>query len=228
MMGSPVTEVDRYRIYKEGEKPQVTIPDFYASKYPITQAQREVVMGKRINESTFTGEKRPVVNVSGLRAFLFSRKLSEKTGKKYRLLSKAEWEYACRADTTASFESNFFIETIVEVNPQGYYPDLDAPQGLHRQIKDVGSFWPNAFGLYDMHGKVAEWCGINFDDTEQGAPTGGILSLSIRMHLESINHTDSDRFNRILYLCHSPYWEGIDSSLIEGFRVAVSSYSSPS
>jgi formylglycine-generating enzyme required for sulfatase activity len=228
MMGSPVTEGDRYRVYEEGGKPQVTIPAFYASKYPITQAQWEAVMGKRINESSFTGEKRPVENVSGLWALKFSRKLSEKTGKKYRLPSKAEWEYACRAGTTASFDGDFFMETIIEVNRKGNHPDLDAPQGLHRQIKDVGSFGPNAFGLYDMHGKVAEWCGINLGDTDKGAPTGGILPLSIRMNLESIQHTDYDRFNRILYLCHSPYREGIGSSLIEGFRVAMSSYSSPS
>lgn len=224
----PVTEVDRYRVYPEGEKPEVTIPAFYASKYPITQAQWEAVMGKRINESSFTAEKHPVENVSWHWALKFIRKLSEKTGKKYRFLSTAEWEYACRAGTTASFDGDFFMETIIEVNRKGNHPDFDAPQGLHRQIKDVGSFGPNAFGLYDMHGEVAEWCGINRGDTDKGAPTGGILPLLVRMHLESINQTDYAHHNRILYLCHSPYREGIGSSLIEGFRVAMSSYSSPS
>lgn len=228
MVDSPVTEVDRYRVYPEGEKPEVPIPAFYASKYPITQAQWEAVMGKRINESSFTGEKLPVENVSWRWALKFIRKLSEKTGKKYRFLSTAEWEYACRAGTTASFDGDFFRETIIEVNSKGNHPDLDAPQGLHRQIKDVGSFGPNAFGLYDMHGKVAEWCGINLRDTDKGAPTGGFLPLLVRMHLESLQQTDYDHFNRILYLCHSPYREGIGSSLIEGFRVAMSSYSSPS
>jgi formylglycine-generating enzyme required for sulfatase activity len=228
MRDSPVTEGDRYRVYKEGEKSQVIIPAFFASKYPITQAQWEAVMGKRINESSFTGEKLPVENVPRRWALKFIKKLSEKTGKKYRFLSQAEWEYACRAGTTASFDDHFFMKTIIEFNSKGNHPDLDAPQGLHRQIKDVGSFGPNAFGLYDMHGKVAEWCGINLRDTDQGPPTGGILPLIVRMHLESINQTDSDRHDRILYLCHSPYWEGIGSSLIEGFRVAMSSYSSPS
>ncbi|HSF76356.1 MAG TPA: formylglycine-generating enzyme family protein [Microcoleus sp.] len=228
MVESPVTEVDRYRVYSEGEKPQVTIPAFYASKYPITQAQWEAVMGNGTNQSSFTGEKHPVENVSWLNAIRFSRKLSQKTSKKYRLLSKAEWEYACRAGTTASFDGDFFMQTIIEVNSEGNHLDLDAPQGLHRQIKDVGSFGPNAFGLYDMHGQVAEWCGINWGDTDKGAPTGGILPLLVRMNLESIQHTDYDHFNRILYLCHSPYREGIGSSLIEGFRVAMSSYSSPS
>jgi formylglycine-generating enzyme required for sulfatase activity len=182
-------------------------------------------MGKRINESSFPAEKHPVENISWRWALKFIKKLSEKTGKKYRFLSRAEWEYACRAGTTASFDSDFFMQTIIEVNRKGNHPDLDAPQGLHRQIKDVGSFGPNAFGLYDMHGEVAEWCGINLRDTDKVAPTGGILPLLVRMYLESINQTDCDR---ILYLCHSPYREGIRSSLIEGFRVAMSSYSSPS
>ncbi|AFZ06641.1 Sulphatase-modifying factor protein [Oscillatoria nigro-viridis PCC 7112] len=230
MVDSPVTEVDRYRDYGAGGKPQVTIPAFYASKYPITQAQWEAVMGKRINESSFTGEKLPVENVSWHLALQFIRKLSEKTGKKYRSLSKAEWEYACRAGATAApFEGHYFMEIIKEVNREGNHPDFDAPQGFHRQIKDVGSFGPNAFGLYDMHGKVAEWCGNSgLNDADRGPEASGIISLSVRMGLESIGHTDLKCFNRILYLCHSPYREGIGSSLIEGVRVAMSSYSSPS
>ena len=76
----------------------------------------------------------------GVECIRFIRKLSEKTGKKYRFLSKAEWEYACRAGTTASFDGDFFMETIIEVNRKGNHLDFDAPQGLHRQIKDVGSF----------------------------------------------------------------------------------------
>ena len=227
---SPVTEVDRYRDYGAGGKPQVTIPAFYASKYPITQAQWEAVMGKRINESSFTGEQRPVENVSWLHASSFYRRLSQKTGKKYRFLSKAEWEYACRAGATAApFGGDYFMEIIQKVNREGNHPDFDAPQGFHRQIKDVGSFGPNAFGLYDMHGKVAEWCGNSgLNDADGGPEASGIISLSARMGLDSISQTDYNWFNRCLHLCHSPYREGIGSSLIEGVRVAMSSYSSPS
>ncbi|MEG3849236.1 formylglycine-generating enzyme family protein [Microcoleus sp. herbarium19] len=225
---SPVTEVDRYRDYGEGEKPQVKIPAFYASKYPITQAQWEAVMGNGTNQSSFTGEQRPVENVKFLDAILFCKKLSRKTSKKYRLLSKAEWEYACRAGATAApFEGDYFMEIIQQVNRDGNHPGFDAPQGFHRQIKDVGSFGPNAFGLYDMHGKVAEWCGnMGLTDDEGPESTGGIFSLSTRMLLESISHTP--QWYRIMRLCHSPYQEGIGSSLIEGVRVAMSSHYSPS
>ncbi|MEG4304073.1 formylglycine-generating enzyme family protein [Microcoleus sp. D3_18a_C4] len=230
MVESPVTEVDRYRDYGEGGKPQVTIPAFYASKYPITQAEWEAVMGNGTNQSSFTGEKRPVENVSWLEAFRFCRKLSQKTSKKYRFLSKAEWEYACRADATAAPFEGDYLSIIQQVNRDGNHLDFDAPQGFERQIKDVGSFPPNAFGLYDMHGKVAEWCGNSgLDNTDKGPEsTGGIISLLTRMELDSLGHTDPKWFNRILHLCHSPYQEGIGSSLIEGVRVAMSSYSSPS
>ena len=225
---SPVTEVDRYRDYGEGEKPQVTIPAFYASKYPITQAEWEAVMGNETNQSSFTGEKRPVGNVSWREAFRFCKKLSQKTSKKYRLLSKAEWEYACRADATAAPFERDYLSIIQQVNREGNHLDFNAPQGFHRQVKNVGSFGPNAFGLYDMHGKVAEWCGNSgLDNTDEGPEsTGGIISLSTRMLLESISHTP--QWYRMMHLCHSPYQEGIGSSLIEGVRVAMSSYSSPS
>ncbi|WP_445241783.1 formylglycine-generating enzyme family protein [Microcoleus vaginatus] len=140
MVDWPVTEVDRYRDYGEGGKPQVTIPAFYASKYPITQAQWEAVMGKTTNQSSFTGEKRPVENVSWLQAIRFCRRLSQKTSKKYRLLSKAEWEYACRAGTTAPFDSDFFMQIIKEVNREGNHLDLDAPQGSSSPNKGCGEF----------------------------------------------------------------------------------------
>ncbi len=100
-------------------------------------------------------------------------KLSEKTGKTYRLPSEAEWEYACRAGTTTPF---YFGETITPdlVNYDGNYPYGAAPKGLYRkQTTDVGSFPPNPFGLYDMHGNVWEWCSDRWHDNYNGAPTDG-------------------------------------------------------
>ncbi len=171
IMGSPETEEGRYRDL-ESPQHQVTVSAFFAGKYPITQAQWQAVMGN--NPSKFKGEKRPVEkNISWDDAVEFCRKLSQKTGKKYRLLSEAEWEYACRAGTTTPFH---FGETITQelVNHNGVEPYANAPKGVWiGQTTDVGSFPPNAFGLYDMHGNVWEWCSDWDNSNYQGAPTDG-------------------------------------------------------
>ncbi|MEG4215121.1 formylglycine-generating enzyme family protein [Microcoleus sp. Pol14C6] len=159
MMGSPETEAGRYD--NESPQHQVTVPTFYAGKYPITQEQWQAVMGN--NPSYFKGAKRPVERVNWDDAVYFCHKLSEKTGKIYRLPSEAEWEYACRAGTTTAF---YFGETIT--------PDLVKYKGLNRsETTVVGSFPPNAFGLYDMHGNVWEWCQDRYCDNYNGAPSDG-------------------------------------------------------
>ena len=150
---------------------QVTVQPFYLSKYPITQAQWETVMGN--NPSNFKGAKRPVEQVSWDQAVEFCQKLSEKTGKTYRLPAEAEWEYACRAGTTTPF---YFGDTITPdlVNYDGNDSYGAAPEGLFRQqTTDVGSFPPNSFGLYDMHGNVWEWCSDKWNGHYRGAPTNG-------------------------------------------------------
>jgi len=169
VMGSPNTEAER----RDSEGPQrtVNIPPFFMGKYEATQAQYEAVMGN--NPSDFKGAKRPVERVSWNDAVEFCRKLSQKTGKTYRLPSEAEWEYACRAGTTTPF---YFGETITPdlVNYDGGYVYGAAPKGLDRpKTTDVGSFPPNSFGLYDMHGNVWEWCADPWHDNYQGAPSDG-------------------------------------------------------
>jgi formylglycine-generating enzyme required for sulfatase activity len=170
MMGSPKNSEGR--LDSQSPQHQVTVPAFFAGKYPITQAQWQAVMGN--NPSGFPGKKRPVENVSWDDAVEFCGKLSLQTGKKYRLLSEAEWEYACRAGTTTPFD---FGETITPdlVNYNRYEPPYaKAPTGLlRRETTDVGSFPPNAFGLYDMHGNVAEWCSDTWHEDFNGAPTDG-------------------------------------------------------
>ncbi len=169
LMGSPETEVER----SSSESPQhyVDVPEFFMGKYPITQAQWEAVMGN--NPSYFKGASRPVEKVSWYEATEFCQKLSEITGKKYSLPSESQWEYACRAGTTTPF---YFGETITSelVNYDGRYPYADAPKGKYREeTTDVGIFPPNAFGLYDMHGNVWEWCQDVWHDNYNGAPTDG-------------------------------------------------------
>jgi len=155
MMGSPETEKDRVDD-RESPQHEVTISPFYMAKYQVTQAQWQAVMGN--NPSYFKGDNRPVEQVSWDDAVAFCKKLSTMTGKNYRLPTEAEWEYACRAGTTTPF---YFGETITAdlVNYNGDYPYGDAPKGVYRgETTEVGSFPPNAFGIYDMHGNVLEWC----------------------------------------------------------------------
>ncbi len=169
VMGSPDTEARTDN--DEGPQRTVNIAPFFMGRYEVTQEQYQAVMGN--NPSDFKGAKRPVEQVSWNDAVEFSRKLSQKTGKTYRLPSEAEWEYACRAGTTTPF---YFGETITPdlVNYSGNYPYGSVPKGLDReQTTDVGSFPPNSFGLYDMHGNVWEWCSDKWHDNYNGAPTDG-------------------------------------------------------
>jgi len=167
LMGSPEDEGS------DRERPQhrVLVPPFFLGRYPVTQQQYEAVMGE--NPSDFKGANRPVEQVSWNDATEFCQRLSQKTGKTYRLPSEAEWEYACRAGTTTSF---YFRETITTdlANYNGNYTYGLAPKGVWRkETTDVGSFPPNAFGLYDMNGNVWEWCQDVWHDNYNGAPTDG-------------------------------------------------------
>lgn len=179
------------------ERPQhsVTVKPFLISRYLITQAQWQIVAKlPKINHdfdpdpSNFKGSKRPVERVSWHEAIEFCARLSRKTGHEYRLPSEAEWEYACRAGTTTPFH---FGETITTdlANYQGtdweyggkVYPGSygAGPKGVYReQTTDVGSFPPNAFGLYDMHGNVWEWCLDHWHENYEGAPTDGSAWIS--------------------------------------------------
>ncbi|NEQ41120.1 MAG: SUMF1/EgtB/PvdO family nonheme iron enzyme [Okeania sp. SIO3I5] len=169
IMGSPENEAER--LSYESPQHKVTLQPFYMSKYPITQNQYQAIMGN--NPSHFKGGNRPVEQVSWNDATEFCQKLSQKSGKIYRLPSESQWEYACRAGTTTPF---YFGETITSelVNYDANYPYGNAPQGKWREeTTDVGSFPPNAFGLYDMHGNVLEWCQDVLHKNYNGAPTDG-------------------------------------------------------
>ena len=168
MMGSPSSEKER----SDDESPQhdVNFPqDFYIGRYAVTQAQWKAVMGGFTDafnkaDAKFKGDNRPMIAVSWHEAREFCKRISSSRGT-YRLPTEAEWEYACRAGTTTPFH---FGETITPslVNYDGNNPYANASKGEWRQqTVEVNSFDPNAWGLYQMHGNVWEWCLDEYVDT---------------------------------------------------------------
>ena len=153
MMGSPASEVGR----KDNEtQHEVTLTKpFYMGKYEVTQEQWQAVMGN--NPSTRTkGAKLPVTDVSWNDCQDFIKKLNVRMNGFYRLPTEAEWEYACRAGTTTAYS---FGDSLTKADG-----NIDGDSS-----KVVGSYKPNAFGLYDMHGNVWEWCEDWYGDYPEGA-----------------------------------------------------------
>ena len=167
---------------------QVTITKpFYMGVYEVTQAQYQQVMGA--NPSYFSSEGKgkaevvglatgrfPVERVKGNEAIDFCKKLSElpeeiAAGRVYRLPTEAEWEYACSAGTTTAFHCGDRLSSF-EANFNGNLPTTGADKGpFFGRSTTVGSYRPNALGLYDMHGNVSEWCSDHYDaDYYNSAP----------------------------------------------------------
>jgi formylglycine-generating enzyme required for sulfatase activity len=125
------------------------------------------------NPAIFKGANQPVESASWHMCQEFCRKLSEETGKRYRLPSEAEWEYACRAGTKTPFSGGKTITTNL-ANYDGNDTYAEEGKGQYRkQTVEVGSFPPNPWGLYDMHGNEWEWCEDGWHGNYQGAPTDG-------------------------------------------------------
>jgi formylglycine-generating enzyme required for sulfatase activity len=156
MMGSPQTEAGRND--DEGPQHRVRIEKpFHMGKYEVTQAQWRAVMA--INLSDFRSNPRqPVDTVSWEDCQQFCRRLSARTGLPVRLPTEAEWEYACRANTDTPFSCGDSLSS-QRAHFNGIEPYGNAPKGLYlNETIATGSFQPNGFGLYDMHGNVWEWC----------------------------------------------------------------------
>ncbi|MGB5633307.1 MAG: SUMF1/EgtB/PvdO family nonheme iron enzyme [Waterburya sp.] len=229
MMGTEDEEIERllkkYNTkWLNSEKPQhkVTVPPFFMGKYPVTQAQWKAISSRADlkverdldpNPAYFTdredSDRRPVERVSWDDAVEFCLRLSKQTGKEYRLPTEAEWEYACRAGTTTPYH---FGETIT---------DKLANYGSNiRETTLVGQFPPNAFGLYDMHGNVREWCLDDWHENYIGAPTDGSAWFSKESSMKVLrggSWADYPRSGRSAYRVRNEHDRTFDRY---GFRVA--------
>jgi len=153
------------------------ITPFYLGRSLVTQAQWLAVMGK-LPPVRFRGPQRPIEQIRWQDAAEFCKRLARKTGLPIRLPSEAEWEYACRAGTITPFSCGATITTDLANFVGEGYRFAQEPPGIYRHgSTDAGSFPPNGFGLYDMHGNVWEWCA----DTWHADYTGGPASQSARV-----------------------------------------------
>jgi formylglycine-generating enzyme required for sulfatase activity len=170
MMGSAQTEKDRYGT--EGPQHTVSIARAFAvSKFDVTVADWDacVTVGGcvPVPDSGYGRGTKPVINVTWDDALQYVAWFSQMTGQSYRLLNEAEWEYAARAGTMTAY---FWGDEIGKgnANCNGCGNQWDG-----RETSPVGSFKPNAFGLYDMAGNVYQWVQDCYHDNYDGAPTDG-------------------------------------------------------
>ena len=225
MMGSPESEQGRNENETQHE---VTISkDYYLGVYEVTQAQYEKVMGKNLSlfQGAIVGNENadlPVENVSWDEAVKFCKKLSalpeeKKAGRVYRLPTEAEWEYACRAGSKTAYSFD---------DEEGLLPEYGwFSRNSSDRTHTVGLLEPNAWGLYDMHWNVFEWCSDWFGEYPMGA-------VSER----TAPKEGTDRVFRGgvwdggAALCRSAFRIRLDPSYrsnILGFRVALSSSGIP-
>jgi len=207
-MGSPTSEAGRDNDETQHE---VTITrGFYLGKYEVTQGQYQAVVGS--NLSNWKEANRPVECVSWNDATEFCNRLSQRVGKQVRLPTEAEWEYACRAGSTTRFcfgDSDGGL---------GEYAWFSSNSG--GQTHAVGGRTPNAWGLYDMHGNVWEWCEDWYGGYPSGTvndPTGPVSGRARALRGGSWGSSPRG--------CRSALRDGVGPALRgggSGFRVAVS------
>ncbi|MCI5224133.1 MAG: formylglycine-generating enzyme family protein, partial [Candidatus Electrothrix sp. AR4] len=208
MMGSPPDEEGRRD--DEGPVHKVCVDGFWIGKYEVTQEQWQKITGK--NPAEFQrGDNYPVENVSRNDAQKFLAELSKKSGRKYRLPTEAEWEYACRAGGSGRYGGGDDLDAVAWYSVNSGY-----------STHPVGGKQANDFGLHDMSGNVWEWCGDwykkdYYSSSPQDNPTGPASGTQLVLRGGSWNyHPD---FNR----CSIRKWDiqSFRNDLV-GFRVVFS------
>lgn len=202
----------------DNEYPQhcVNVPQFYMGKYPITNVQWKAVMQTQpTNEfgEKFWGDHHPVVHISWHDAQAFCQKLTQLTKCSYSLPSEAEWEYACRAGSQTSYS---FGDDESQLKKYAWYRSESF--GTH----PVGEQKPNAFGLYDMHGNVSEWCEDHWHSNYKDAPTNGSAWIDNKNQSRILRGGSWDEFP---VNCRSASRDGLPSDFTYGwvgFRVVCS------
>lgn len=219
----------------ESNKPHnVTLTKpFFCGIFEVTQKQYELVMGE--NPSLNKGSMRPVECVcwdvlrgdtpdcnwpisTKVAPDSFMGRLRARTGINFDLPTEAQWEYACRAGTTSKYNNDGDSEDDLKQLGR-YWDNQDDGKYGYREHTNVGSYKPNAWGLYDMHGNVFEWCLDWFEDTLSDEATDPVGSLSgsyraLRGSCWDSNHDDCASSNRGCYPS-----DGEDDSGCNGFRL---------
>lgn len=231
-MGSPASEEGRDA--DEGPLTQVTLSQgFWLGKTEVTQAQWQAITGA--NPSSFKGGSLPVESVSWTEAIDFCRKLTEREqnagrlpdGYAYTLPTEAQWEYSCRAGTSAAFAGEidamaWYVENsgvgkTYNKNTKSY--DLDYTTGT---THPVARKQPNAWGLYDMHGNVWEWCADWYADKLPGGSVSDLVGASSGTYRVSRGGS----WNFTAGICRSALRDGHGPGFrggLLGFRLALSS-----
>jgi formylglycine-generating enzyme required for sulfatase activity len=183
VMGSPADEEG----HSADEEPQhrVTIGrPFAAGKYEVTAAEWDACVAEAVcagdQAANRASDRQPMTGVSWQDAQAYVRWLSRRTGKKYRLLTEAEWEYAARGGTTTPYHTGWTIGPN-QANISGKATNPPTGFGVSVAVKQtvpVGSYPPNGFGLHDVHGNVWEWVEDCVNDGYPGAPTDGSAWMS--------------------------------------------------